>query len=194
MEGFPWSDVVLTGIIAGIVCPVIVLIFCVVAGVEKRHVIRNWMVSAFLLGVILGGWLGYADGKCNQQAFRDENAPKAWQMVWKANLKAMSIADATSSRIEGSFFLGCGNIKGEGGTDDYYSYWVEKELGAYQKSRMLAEKNIYVIEDQKPGVGFIECLEYRHIEKSKRLTDNLYGTKYKFHIPKGSILNQYKMN
>ena len=80
------------------------------------------------------------------------------------------------SSVEGSFILGCGSISGE----EYFYAWRDKE-GGLSLAKMSRSGSI-IYEDGD---------EYQYVEKWRSYSSNHY--KWKIHVPKGTILKEFKL-
>ena len=102
---------------------------------------------------------------------------------WKyKSFKDEIISLKTSNEISGSFFLGCGSIKGE----TYYFYYNKIKDNIYKLEKSDALETI-IIED---GNTYIEyTMSYRECTGEK------LGQKenIKIHVPKGTIIKEFKL-
>ena len=92
-----------------------------------------------------------------------------------------------NSTIDGSFFLGCGNI----GSKTQYSYAIDTEFGIKIKT-LSADKKIYFKYDE--GAPALITSEPVYSTLAEWLSAPCYNPIYTFRIPEGSIINEYKVD
>ena len=97
------------------------------------------------------------------------------------------IALKDNSTINGSFFLGCGNI----GTETQYSYAVDTEFGIEIKT-LSTDKKIYFKYDE--GAPALITSKPVYSILAEWLSAPCYDPIYTFRIPEGSIINEYKVD
>ena len=97
------------------------------------------------------------------------------------------IALKDNSTIDGSFFLGCGNI----GSKTQYSYAIDTEFGIKIKT-LSANKKIYFKYDE--GAPALITSEPVYSTLAEWLSAPHYNPIYTFRIPEGSIINEYKVD
>ena len=97
------------------------------------------------------------------------------------------IALKDNSTIDGSFFLGCGNI----GSKTQYSYAIDTEFGIKIKT-LSANKKIYFKYDK--GAPALITSKPVYSTLAKWLSAPHYNPIYTFRIPEGSIINEYKVD
>lgn len=95
-----------------------------------------------------------------------------------------------NSLTEGSFFLGTGDIDER----HYYFYLEKSEKGAQMKKQEIAS-NVYVNEDMN-GTPRIEVYSKEYVSP---VADFFFGAlnmqrEYIFHVPKGTITNEFKVD
>jgi len=99
--------------------------------------------------------------------------------------------------ISGSFFLGCGGISG--GEKEYYFYYKTKEGNKFRPGSVSLTKSSIIEDGQNKVVFVTKPLEKYEISKLENEIDqwNFWGSdiqEFEFHIPPGSILEEYNPN
>ena len=97
------------------------------------------------------------------------------------------VALKDNSTIDGSFFLGCGNI----GSKTQYSYAIDTEFGIKIKT-LSANKKIYFKYDK--GAPALITSKPVYSILAKWLSAPHYNPIYTFRIPEGSIINEYQVD
>ena len=97
------------------------------------------------------------------------------------------IALKDNSTIDGSFFLGCGNVDSK----TQYSYAVNTEFGIEIKT-LSADKKIYFKYDE--GTPALITSEPVYSTLAEWLSVPWYDPIYTFRIPEGSIINEYQVD
>ena len=97
------------------------------------------------------------------------------------------IALKDNSTINGSFFLGCGNV----GSKTQYSYAVDTEFGIEIKT-LSTDKKIYFKYDE--GAPALITSEPVYSTLAEWLSAPSYESIYTFRIPEDSIINEYKID
>lgn len=141
-----------------------------------------------IVGLVLGYFVAHVRGKIDK-------IPQADQVSKELRLVALR----NSSALGGQFFLGSGRFREE----DYYEFFYEYDSG-FVKDRINASRNLVVVyeEDRPDGVlQFFTCKETTPTPKitsfwSERIA--IQGSckrfhRYEFHIPRGSIVRNMKL-
>ena len=97
------------------------------------------------------------------------------------------IALKDNSAIDGSFFLGCGNV----GTETQYSYAIDTEFGIEIKTLSANEKIYFKYDEGTPALIKSEPV---YSTLAKWLSVPYDRPVYTFRIPKGSIINEYQVD
>ena len=97
------------------------------------------------------------------------------------------IALKDNSTINGSFFLGCGNVDSK----TQYSYAVDTEFGIEIKT-LPTDKKIYFKYDE--GAPALITSKPVYSTLAEWLSAPCYDPIYTFRIPEGSIINEYKVD
>ena len=97
------------------------------------------------------------------------------------------IALKDNSTIDGSFFLGCGNI----GSKTQYSYAIDTEFGIKIKTLSANEKIYFKYDEGTPALITSEPV---YSTLAKWLSVPYDRPVYTFRIPEGSIINEYKVD
>ena len=97
------------------------------------------------------------------------------------------IALKDNSTINGSFFLGCGNVDSK----TQYSYAVDTEFGI--EIRTLSENNKIYFKYDKGAPALIKS-EPVYSTLAEWLSAPWYDPIYTFRIPEGSIINEYQID
>lgn len=117
---------------------------------------------------------------------------KEWVVTSQVNLAAMRTEDT----LEGAFFLASGSIDEE----HYYRYYAETSDGGYVFRRLEAEReDVIVYEDREEG-GVLIIKELLPVEKYGWLKwfflapyPGALDRRYEFHIPKGSLIQEFRL-
>lgn len=94
----------------------------------------------------------------------------------------------TSDQVLGDFVLGSGSIKEQ----TYYVYYTQDDDGAYRINKVLANQCKIYMEDRNDGE--LQTI-YSKVDDDRRrysLNPNWFDH-YELHVPKGSIIQQYKI-
>ena len=97
------------------------------------------------------------------------------------------IALKDNSTIDGSFFLGCGNVDSK----TQYSYAVDTEFGIEIKALSANEKIYFKYDEGTPALIKSEPV---YSTLAEWLSAPWYGPVYTFRIPEGSIINEYQVD
>lgn len=116
----------------------------------------------------------------------DLNLPREY--ILDKEMELVSFKDTVN--IEGKFFLGTGNI----GSELYYVFYQKEEDGGIKFGKLpVKEVTIYETGEK----GYIQIYNLKLKEKryySLGFSDLLNKRKYKVFIPKGSILQEFKLD
>ncbi len=88
----------------------------------------------------------------------------------------------TQDSIHGSFFLGCGTIDSE----EYYSFMFYDNEGYIRRGQVVCWGTKIIESDNKPRIEFTPNNNYKEYTLS-------WFSQVIFYIPKGSILQSYKI-
>lgn len=97
------------------------------------------------------------------------------------------IALKDNSTIDGSFFLGCGNI----GSETQYSYAIDTEFGIEIKTLSANEKIYFKYDEGTPALIKSEPV---YSTLAEWLSVPYDRPVYTFRIPEGSIINEYQVD
>lgn len=117
------------------------------------------ILVAFFGCVIILPFLGSME--CNKVSMENE-----WEV------RSLSIGE----KVEGSFFLGCGNIDGH----SYYYTYIVKDGGIIMKELRTTDTIIYETDDQKPK------LERWRVEN--------YETEYRIYVPTDTVKKDFNVD
>lgn len=97
------------------------------------------------------------------------------------------VALKDNSTIDGSFFLGCGNI----GSKTQYSYAIDTEFGIEIKTLSANEKIYFKYDEGAPALITSKPV---YSTLAKWLSVPYDRPVYTFRIPEGSIINEYQVD
>lgn len=150
------------------------------------------LVMPFILGGLInvlalgGGYgLGYLIG-----TFIGRHSDQVWQQYWHANLASLRNSDGIKGEIHGGAFLLSGRI----GSEEVYYYYTNEGDSHYKPHKWFADSNTTVIEEDRTDA---EVYQYdAHFKAGEWL--NLFAIartdiRMDFHIPKGSLVQQYSL-
>ena len=97
------------------------------------------------------------------------------------------VALKDNSAINGSFFLGCGNV----GSETQYSYAIDTEFGIEIKTLSANEKIYFKYDEGTPALiksepVYSTLAEWLSVPYDRPI--------YTFRIPEGSIINEYQVD
>jgi len=104
----------------------------------------------------------------------------------KTNEYTLQIASiSTDSTISGSFFLGSGMI----GEESYYITYAKTNNGGYRMYKFKTNRSvIYEDGNENPYVTYFLRSDYAHSVKGIA-----YASSAEFHVPKGTIVREFKL-
>lgn len=169
-------------ILLGSVLGVIVSIILLVMNSSKIDGDEKW--AAWIVFPLIGCLLGIMiPGMVVATAIRD-TITYEWQTTEINELKQLSLQD----RLEGSFFIGCGNIN----ENDYFYYYEHNTKNGYTTLKRQVVANCLIVEDDKK---IIEIQTTIPDSRSQKLLPFSMGSRkyvrYILHIPVNSIKRDF---
>ena len=99
------------------------------------------------------------------------------------------VAIKDGSGINGSFFLGCGTIEDR----NYYYYYEKSNDNGYKQQKILVDK-VVLYEDATDSTAYIEFQHKISKTPYKKWSVNCGCIQTKIHVPKGTIIKQFKLD
>jgi len=155
---------------------------------QEREEVGCFAVITVFLWLIAGVVIGYILASDSLPKYLSLAKPPAH------DVRTSLVALRQRSDLDGSFFLGSGRI----GTNHYYSYWYVDGPG-FRHGLLRDGPNVLVVEDVAPESAYLQqnvipasCVpdgyELWVLCGEPRLTDE-----YEFHIPPGSLLQEFEL-
>ena len=103
--------------------------------------------------------------------------------------RIVSLRDDQNSKLEGSFILGCGTMTGYT-EDSYVTYSVINEYPVTYKRKCFPINKTVLVEDDNTYVKYTTVTAKRY---KWLLTPMPSSTEYELHVPKGTIIQKFKV-
>lgn len=118
-----------------------------------------------------------------------------WSVREHYGLAALGASESLSGSLQGSFLYVSGSLD----TQLKYTYYQVGVDGAVQAKQIAATNdNVYVYQDMPEGQGRLDILECTYTVPNDWIRryvaqDYSCGSAYKFHIPKGTLVQQFSI-
>ncbi len=172
-----------------VICAVIMAALGVHTFVAASHSDLFITLLGSLLGIFAGGILGSIIGAAIAFVLGIfVPKPKGNQETKTTRLASLR----SSGGIQGSFFLGSGSIESQ----QYYRYYEDSGDGGYTPCQLQIDSNVTVYEeDRKDAELVVTWTAYDNRFIDGFVIQNLdSNTRYAFHVPRGSILQEFVLN
>jgi hypothetical protein len=148
-------------------------------------------IGPILLGliataVLTGACAGIAEGVSSLIRIRTD---LVWQECWTAKMVSMRSADGVSGSLSGGIFMIVGHVD----TDQIYFYYTLNQDGSFQPHKWKADDLTRIYEeDRQDGEVHQFDIQLKRAWMSW-FTEPDERLKMEFHIPKGSLKQQFKV-